>query len=285
MVRTSLSVAILLRSGLGRQPQCTALVLTANSLTAILCHTQKVATGRASSAPPTEEQTWFGSAGWAAGRAVWPPQKVKLHSLRAQEVGQGELSKMAYVPASSKKENPPAVYEALIRNCSRYTRDGENKTFSIYLAMLDLPTLQKVSCLIKQPHSSTKQTPRALLLCTWGSSHKHAHPRPTRKGFCPRKPRARHHTMLLGLVTTKNQLVCTNRALQHSSLWDNSDCRSFRATCAVLPGRVMKAASPLTLGVECLVLQSKALKIRRAAHPSKLKPEVTTTTHLQLSTY
>lgn len=51
----------------------------------------------------------------------------------------------------------------------------------------------------------------------------------------------------------------------------------------MLKGSVMKAAHPLKPGMECLVLQCKALKLLRAAHLSKLKPEVTTTTHSQLS--
>lgn len=111
-------------------------------------------------------------------------------------------------------------------------------------------------------------------------------PRHTRKGFCPRKPRACHHTMLLEAVTTKNQLVCMNTALQCSSPWNDSDsfCRSFPAIFAMLKGSVMKAACPLTPCIEHLVLQSKALKLLRAAHLSKLKPEVKTTTiHPQLS--
>lgn len=72
----------MLRSGLGRQPSLHSIGFGSTvSLSATLIYTEKVATGATSSAPPTEEQKQFGSAGLALGRAVWPAQKVKLQSL------------------------------------------------------------------------------------------------------------------------------------------------------------------------------------------------------------
>lgn len=95
----------MLRSGLGRQPSLhsTGFGSTA-SPTAILLYTETVATGATSSAPPTEEQQQFGSAGLAVGTAVLASTESETAvTLRSQEVGQERIKKDGTCPSKHQK--------------------------------------------------------------------------------------------------------------------------------------------------------------------------------------
>lgn len=75
------------------------------SLSVILLYTEKVATGATSSAPPTEEQKQFGSAGLAVGTAgcVASTESETAVTLRSQEVGQERIKKDGTYPSKQER--------------------------------------------------------------------------------------------------------------------------------------------------------------------------------------
>lgn len=141
LVSECCNCAIVLRSGLGRQHLLASIGFgsTGEPPCYLTLHAEgcRSATGAASPAPPSEEQQQLGSAGLAAGRAAWPPQKVKLQSLRSSEVGQERFR--WHVSQQRAERNILEQNEAPDMNC--ISTSGMGRTRSLAFGS-DLPRPQ-----------------------------------------------------------------------------------------------------------------------------------------------